>query len=225
MTSTNWTYIKNNWISILLLLVFLWVMFKPSGCGPDLPWEKQPTRDTVTSTVYVPQPPVYIDRYTPIQSGATSYPVIIPDSRQPATDITALTKQYNELIREFLASRTYRDSIQLKDTSGRRVGVVNLVDVVSENKIQSREPNYQLSFPHTTTTITIREPYQPRNQLFIGGGLTGNTVSPVNGVNIGLLYKTKRDRIFNVTAGGQAYDGRLVPQFGLSSYWKLSFKK
>lgn len=221
--AVNLTYLKNNALGILALVLFLWVIFKPSGCGPNLPWENKPTIDTATKTVYITQPVQFIPTYTPQQTGSTSYPVIIPGNYQASGELAALTKQYNELVKEFLATRTYKDTIQLKDTAGNRVGVVNLNDVVSENQIKSRTPDYQLSFPHTTTTITIREPYVPKRQLYTGGGLTGNLVVPVNGVNAGLLYKTKKDRIYNITAGLQHY-GTIVPQFGISSYWKIGKK-
>lgn len=220
----NWTYLKTNWISILVLVLFLWVIFKPSGCGPVIGGKSG--NDTIrveTKTEQVPQPPVYIPMYIPQQTGATNYPVVIPQNYQPSGELASLTKQYNELVKEYLATRTYKDSIQLKDTAGNKVGVVNLNDVVSENQIKSREPSYQLNFPHTTTTITIREPYKPKGQLYIGGGIQGNTTLPVNGINAGLLYKTKKDRIFNVTAGIQHY-GTIVPAFGINSYWKIGKK-
>lgn len=216
------TFIKTNWIALIAILLFIWIMFKPSGCGPNLPWEKK--YDTISKeTVYVPQPPVQIPVYVPMQSGSTSYPVVIPQQYQPSADITKLTEQYNELVKQFLATRTYKDSIQLKDSSGKRVGVVNLKDVVSENEIKSREPDYQLSFPQTT--ITIKEPYVPNNQVYIGGGITGSIASPLNGANVGLMFKNKKDRVFGATAGIQHYNGQFVPTFGLNTYWKIKLKK
>lgn len=211
---------KKNIVFLIILVLVLFILFRPSGCGNPLPWEK--TRDTTTKVIYEPQPPVYIPVYAPQQSGSTSYPVLIPPSYQPSQDLARLTEQYNQLVRDFLASKTYRDSIQLKDSSGNRVGVVNLEDVVSENEIKSRKPDYQLTLPHTYTTITVKDP--PRTQLFYGAGVTGNTIAPVNGLYGSLALKNKKDRIFTLQAGGQIYNGKIVPQFGLSSYWKIGKK-
>ncbi len=219
------TFIKTNWLSLLVIVLFIWVMFKPSGCGPSLPWEKG-KNDTISvksETVQVPQPIVIMPPYTPQQAGSTSYPIVIPSQYNPSQDIVKLTEQYNNLVKEFLASKNYKDSFQLKDSSGQRVGVVNLDQVVSENELKSTQPSYQLSFPHTTTTITLKDP--PKNQLYIGAGITGNIATPVNGVTGGLVFKNKKDRLFGLSAGAQYYNGTFVPQFGLSTYWKISLKK
>lgn len=215
---------KRNLFALLAILFFLWVMFKPSGCGPSLPWERG-SRDTIsvkTETVYVPQPPVYIPTYIPQQSGSTVYPINIPAQYNPSQDITRLTQQYNDLVKQFLATKTYKDSIQLKDSSGTRVGVVNLNDVISENEFKSRTPDYQLNLPHTYTTITLREP--PKNQVFVGLGITGNQQAPLNGLYGGLTFKNKKDRLYGIKAGGQLYNNQIVPQFGIETFWKIGKK-
>jgi hypothetical protein len=213
-------FIRTNWLGLIVIFLFVWLMFKPSGCGPKAPWERN-GNDTIRSETrveYIPQPPVYIPQYIPVET-STSYPVVIPADRQASTDLAALTKQYNALLKDHLAVRNYKDSIQLKDSSGNRVGIVNLNDNVFENRLGPRNVDYTLNLPHTTTTITLREP--PSRQMFIGGGLTGNTKAPVNGVNLGLMYKNKKDRLFGASAGFQEYNGQFVPQFQISTYWKI----
>lgn len=221
----NNSFIRTNWLGILVALLFLWLMFKPSGCGPNISKGKIDTVRVETKTEYVPQPPVYVPTYVPVQSGSTSYPVYIPADKQASTNLEALTKQYNELVKEYLATRKYKDSVVLKDSLGTRVGVVNLNDEVSENKITSRSPDYKLNFPHTTTTITLKEPYVPNNQVYIGGGITGNTTTPATGIYAGLMFKNKKDRVFGGTVGFQNYNGVFREQFSINTYWKIRLKK
>jgi hypothetical protein len=196
-------------------------MFKPVGCGPNIRAGKDTVR-VETHTEYIPQPPVQIPVYIPTQSSSQA-PIIIPPSYQPSANYEALLKQYNDLANKFLSVNTYKDSITLKDTSGTRVGVVNLQDVVSENQIKARNPSYQLSFPHTTTTITIKDP--PNRQLFLGFGLSGMPLLPVNGADLGLVYKNKQDHLFEFKVGARALGPTIQPNFELGTYWKIKFHK
>lgn len=217
-----WNFIKTNFLSLLVLALFLFILFRPSGCGGNDDLKEK--RDTVIIREYYHQPVVNIPPYIPVESKPVSYPVVIPPSYNPSGDIAKLTEQYNNLLKEYLAVRSYQDSVVLKDTSGNRVGVVNLNDEISENKFKSRQPSYQLSFPSTTTTITIREPYVPRNQIYAGFGISGNQISLVDGAYVGLMFKNKKDRVFGASAGVLLVNGKIQPQFGLSTYWKIKLK-
>jgi hypothetical protein len=208
-------FVSRNFGWLIAFVAFIIFMFSDAGQGCRSRFNQKP--DTVrveTKTEYIPQPPVFIPQYVPVQSGTTQVPVVIPPNYQPSQDLAKLTEQYNQLVKEFLSVKTYKDSITLKDTAGQRVGVVNLEDVISENEFKSRAPSYQLTFPHTTTTITLREP--PRTQLFLGGGLT----APVMGANIGAALKNKKESMFQLNAGAFSLNGEVRPYFGLS-YYKL----
>lgn len=215
-------FLKANWLAVLAIIFFLWLILKPSGCGPNIGHNSTDTVKIETHTEYVPQPPVQIPVYIPTQTGSST-PIVIPPSYQPSADYTALVKQYNDLASKFLTANTYKDSIQLKDSSGIRVGVVNLQDIVSENQIKSRTPSYQLSFPHTTTTITVLAP--PKNQLYIGGGLSGSTTNILNGADIGLGFKNKKDRIYEIKAGFRDFNGTFQPSFQIGTFWKIKLHK
>lgn len=191
------TFLKNNWLAVLAIALFLWLMFKPTGCGPNIGGGKDTVR-VETHTEYVPQPPVQIPVYIPTQSTSQA-PIIIPPSYQPSKDYESLVKQYNELANKFLSVNTYKDTITLRDTTGASVGVVNLQDVVSENQIKARNPSYQLNFPHTTTTITLKEP--PRRQIFLGPSLSIGQSNLLNGADLGLIYKNKKERLYNFSLG------------------------
>jgi len=198
-------------------VIVLAVLLYFQRCNNDATGPQKP--DTIYSVQQIPQPPVYIPQYIPIPQ-STQTPVIIPQNYQPAKELQALIKQYEDLVKKHIAVKTYQDSIELRDTAGTKVGIVNLKDVVSENEIKSRTPNYQLSFPKTT--ITIREPYKPRNQLYIGGGILGTETNLVSGAKIGGYWKNKRDQLYGASVQ-KTNNYPLI--YSLEGYWKIRLKK
>src|ERR1035437_3694902 len=155
----NTVFIKQHWIGLFAIEGFFLLFFITNPFGCILP--PKPKIDTVTNTVYVQQPPVQIPVYIPTPSSSQA-PIIIPPSYQPAQDQTALLKQYQELVNKFLTTNTYKETTPLKDSAGNDVGHFDTKQTVSENQIKTNDFSYQLKFPHTTTTITITKPYQPR---------------------------------------------------------------
>lgn len=208
-------FLTKNFMGIVVLILAT-IIYLQRG-NNDASGTQKP--DTTSRTVYITQPPVYIPMYVPTPSNS-QIPIIIPPNYQPSGDSQKLLEQYKELVNKFLTQNTYKDSIELKDTTGAKVGVVNLEDVVSENVIKSRKPSYQLSFPETT--ITIREPYKPRNQLYAGGGLLGNQTQLINGAKAGIFFKNKKDQLYGTEIQKQIG----VPvTYNISSYWKIRFGK
>lgn len=216
----NIPFLKTNWLSLLVLILvgFLFINRDPFGCNPI----QVAKSDTVRTEKiqYIPQAPVILTQYTPSATD-TVYKLVSPPEYKASEDLITLTKQYNALARDFLATKNYRDSILLKDTFGVQVGIVNLDDDVSKSSIVARRPSYQLNFPLKTITNTITVTAPPKNQFFYGGGITGNKSDIVNGANIGLQFKNKHNEIFGLNTGFQSYIGSLHPQFGVSFYKKI----
>lgn len=218
-----WLFIKLNF-KWMLLVVLILILFS-RGCFNNFMPQKA-TSDTTTRVIQVPQPIIINPPYQPAQSGATIY-VPVPGNSQPvtpATDIAGLTQQVillnsriENLAKEYYAIKHYEDSIPLHDTSGLRVGVVNLKQTVSENTLKSTQPSYQLTFPHTITTINNYA--VPRNQVYIGGGFnTGLKGTGFSQVNLGLQFKNKTNHMFGAALG---YDLQ-SKQTGLNiTYYKL----
>jgi hypothetical protein len=216
-----WSFIKLNFKYLLVAALFLMLYFQ--GCFDRFVDTQKPTRDTSTTTTQVPQPIIIMPPYTPTQTGSTVFPITIPGQYTPSQDVAKLTEQYNELVKQFLAVKTYKDSIQLKDTAGNRVGVVDLTQIVSENQLKSTQPSYKLNFPHTTTTITIKEPYKIRNQVFIGGGVgTRLNTNLISEAELGLMFKNKKENMFGL-AGVYDFNNK-QPGLKVSYYKKISFR-
>src|SRR5690349_4333230 len=101
--SSTISFLSGNWLSVLVLILVVILFFNrnPFGCNPPQTDSAKPRIDTVIkeSTVYVPQPPVQIPVYVPVESSRTT-PVVIPPQYKPSEEIAALTKQYNDLVKE-----------------------------------------------------------------------------------------------------------------------------
>lgn len=209
-------FLNKNFLGIIVIILAVLLYFQ--RCNNDAVGPQKP--DTVLiKTEYIPQPPVIIPSYIPAPT-STRPTIIIPPSYNPSKDYESLLKQYKELVDKHLETKTYNDSIQLQDSTGAKVGVVNLKDVVSENEIKSREPSYQLSFPRTT--ITIREPYKPRNQLYLGGGILGTETKLVSGAKIGAYWKNKKDQLYGISAH-KTNNYPLI--YSIEGYWKIRLRK
>lgn len=216
----TWEFFKLNFKWLLAAALVLILYFQ--GCFDRFKSAK-PTVETKTETVQVPQPIIVMPPYTPQQSGSTSYPIVIPSQYNPSADIKELTEQYKKLANEFLAVKTYKDKIELKDSAGTDVGTVDLTQIVSENTLKSTQPTYKLKFPHTTTTVTITEKPKPRNQVFIGVGMESLVNKPnIEQVNAGILMKNKKDLV--VGFSGTYHFPSKSPGVQISLYKLISFK-
>lgn len=206
--------IKHNLGVVLIGGLFLLFWFNGCGKGGNQP---QNTRDTTNTTTQVLQPMIINPPYQPQQSGQTIMPINIPAQYNPSEDIAKLTSQYQELVKNYLSLKNYKDSITLRDSSGNRVGVVNLDQTVSENTLKETKSSYQLYFPHTTTTITNTIYPKPKNQWFFGGAVGGPDLS----IDLGLLLKNKKDNILQLSGGYNIVTGK--PEGKIGYYQKLSF--
>ena len=216
------SWVKNNILSLLIIVLFILYGVK-TGCG-GFSDSGKPKADTIftSHTEYVQQPPQIIPQYIPMPSSVQAAPIILPAQYKPDTTMNGLLRQYIELLNKYLAKNNYIDSVVLKDSAGKQVGVVKLEDQISENQFVYRKPSYQLSFPVTTNTITITKEAKKRNQLYIGGVLEGSTKTLLNSAGLGLLFKTKRDAIWGINAKYQFQNQSI--NYELSRYFKLSFK-
>lgn len=202
------------WVAAgVFLVLFLY------QCGKGREPIKEATKDTGTYVQQVPQPVVQapVTNPQPIIIMPPSQQQIPVQYREPSTNLTELTRQVKELAAALYSSRVYRDSLQLRDSAGNRVGVFNYNDSVSQNEIVQRQPSYQLSFPHTTRTITVTQPAESKRQVYATGGLTW----PI-GAEVGLLYKDRSDRMF-MGGAGVTVDGKTYGKVGLG--WKIKLKR
>jgi len=128
------------------------------------------------------------------------------------TNYPKLKAQYDALVAAYLVKNIYADTVKL-DT----LGYVSVADTVYKNEIHNRSYRYSYKIPTVTVTNTITKYAPAKGALFIGGGITGNK----NGVELlqgGLLYKSKKDKVFGLNLG---INGNSQIVYGVHSYWKI----
>ncbi len=118
------------------------------------------------------------------------------------------------ILKDYHAKVLYKDRLVLSDG----LGVIDLVDTISKNKIIGRKWNAQINERTITDTKIVKE--LPKNQVYIGAqGVMGNSTVMVGPQ---LTFKTKKDNLYGVNffldANGNKY-------YGASIGWKIRLKK
>lgn len=139
------------------------------------------------------------------------------------------------ILDDYFASYTVLDTLKLDydfpdaitDETGNQppstLGFGILTDVISQNKIQSRNVKWTFQVPTVYNTTIVKE--LPKNEFYIGTGLGYNKTDFLGSANIGLGWKTKKQRLL-ILEGGITNDtyGELTeynPYLSLSYYIKL----
>lgn len=130
---------------------------------------------------------------------------------QPDPEHERLLQQYMVLGNKHFAKNSFETRFPI---AGYGSAIVR--DTVIENKLVGSGLELDVIFP--SKTITVVKPAPPVNNWFIGTSITGDKEQFVNSVNVGALYKDKKDRIFGASIGFNE-TGRL--QYGISSYIKI----
>ena len=122
---------------------------------------------------------------------------------------------YHEtIVEEYHTKVLYKDRLVLNDG----LGIVEITDTISRNKIIGRKWNAQINERTITDTKIVKE--LPKNQVYIGAqGVMGNSIVMVGPQ---VTFKTKKDNLYGVNffldANGNKY-------YGASIGWKIRLKK
>jgi len=130
---------------------------------------------------------------------------------EPDPEHERLLQQYMALGNKHFAKNSFETRFSIGE-----YGLAIIRDTVLENKLVGSGLELDVVFP--SKTITITKPAPPVKQFYIGTSITGDKQELVNSVNVGGLYKDKKDRIFGASIGFNE-SGRL--QYGISSYIKI----
>ena len=197
----------NNILSIAILILAVIIVLQRSNSSPDIIEKPIVIRDTVwqkkDSVIYT-SPKVV--QTIPVK--------IISEKYLPDPNYDKLVLQYQELVKLHLAKNIQKDSVKIDS-----IGFVKVIDTVQNNIVQNRKWEYNIKYPIIKETVI--QPSKKVNQLYIGGGLQGNQYNIINSINGGILYKNKKDQIYELSVGINT-NGQVV--YGVSSYWKIKFK-
>lgn len=197
-------------IAALFLVVVIFLVFRKCACGKGE--TKTVKIDTVYKEIkgevfYIPKvDTVFFTRTTtklvPYLTLDTLY---IPELKD--VDTIAILSDYYK-------ARIYRDTLK------NQYGYISLTDTISQNKIKGRGVKTSLLIPEITRTITLSQP--KRNQIYIGAGLFGNEDDYLDGYNVNLALKTRRDKMIEV-GYNQLFNG--AHYYSLGMKFKISFRK
>ena len=121
-----------------------------------------------------------------------------------------------DCMKEYNRRTTYKDTIALDS-----LGTITVIDTVFQNSLKDRTIFKNYKIPLVTKTVTIIKQPDPKRQLYIGGNLFGDKTT-LQSFTPGLLYKDRKDRIFQANVGVN-FDGTLI--FGVGTYWKINLNK
>ena len=197
-------FIKDNFLSLIILFL-VFILFFSKG-------KETTVTKTLKDTVWVYKDSIVYTKPQVIKTISVLYKDR-PKEYLPDTNYASLVLQYNKLVDKFLDSNIYQDSIKIDS-----IGHVYVKDTVSNNLLKGRSYSYSLKYPIINTYTTS----PPKNQLYYGGGVLGSPVEIINNIQLGVLLKTKRDRIVGINAGINS-QGTIT--YGVSSYWKIKLKK
>lgn len=129
----------------------------------------------------------------------------------PSPYYDGLLAQYDSLGDKYFSKYIYHTPYSLG-----KYGTATVIDTIVANSIVSSSLNYNISFLDTikeTNTIT----YIPKRQLYIGGNLFFNS-KDVNSLNGGIIYKDRKDHIYQVNVGVDV-NGNIL--YGAGLYYKI----
>jgi hypothetical protein len=133
----------------------------------------------------------------------------------PSNNIDTCKIRFNELADDYYIKRVYSDTLKLDE-----IGNIVITDTVWQNKLH-KQRKYLSDYKIPTVVKTIIEYEKPKRQLFVGGSLLGNSANVVN-VIPSLLYKNRKDQIYQVSVGLNS-NGQV--NYGLGTYWKIKLRR
>lgn len=219
-------YIKEIIIISLVVIIAL-----QRGCGTDYGDKEIVKVDgkdyelikQETDTIYV-EKEVQVTKYVPKYITKE----IIKEVEIPVdVDSLAIIKDYfskvtvtDTLNLDYDFPKDVTDSLGNKPASSLGYGI--LTDVISQNRIESREIDWFFKIPTVYNTTIVKE--LPKLEFYYGFGLGMDQTNGLNNFSGNLLVKTKKMNIYGLNIGMSNQLGLYKPFVGGSMYWKIGKK-
>jgi len=134
--------------------------------------------------------------------------IYVPDSTYKG-----LLRQYEALGNQLFATNHFKSKFDVAD-----YGQLIINDTIKGNRLVGTGIETFLDIPENT--ITIEKELPPKNEFYLGGGLSGIQTS-LNGMYFGGIFKDKKQRMYGVNVG---YTHPLGLTYNFSYYSKIRFK-
>lgn len=206
------SYLKDLKTLFIIVLIGIVVAYQIKGCKPEPTQEPQIEIDTVYKEVKV-EVPKYVPKWR------TKIEEVEVQVEAPVKPVDT-----TEILKDYFAKYKTIDTLRLNyPDSNAAFGYGVVTDVISRNQIIERSVSWDYRIPVITKTITIYP--KPVNQVYIGVSSGLNKENFVDNVAGGLIWKTKRDRIYQASIGLANHGGAIAPFIGGGIYWKIKLKK
>lgn len=138
------------------------------------------------------------------------------------------------IIKDYFSRVTVTDTLQLDydfptevtDSLGNKpnsnLGFGILTDVISQNRIQSREIDWFFKIPTVYNTTIVKE--LPKLEFYYGFGVGMDKTNGLGNFSGNILIKTKKMNIYGLNIGMSNQLGQYQPYVGGSMYWKIGKK-
>jgi len=199
---------KKYYSAIIILILVTIILLQRSCNGKTI--VNEPTIETKIDTIWKTKHDTVIN--TVKQTKVIHVPVPADPQFHPSNDIDTCKARFNNLLKDYLTKRVYNDTLKLDS-----LGTITIIDTVFMNTLGKRTKIYDYKIPVVTKTITITKHDDPKRQLYIGGNMFGDKTK-IQLVTPGILYKTKKDHIYQANVGIN-FDGTIT--YGLGAYWKI----
>lgn len=200
---------KKYFLPIIIVVLLLIILLQRSCKGKDV--IDEPTSVTQIDTIWKIKTDTIIKTVKEIS--VIHMPVPSDPQYHPTNDIDTCKARFNRLLTDMLTKRVYADTLKLDS-----LGTITIIDTVFVNKLGKRTKIYDYKIPFVTKTVTKQA--DPKRQLYIGGNLFGDKTK-LQLLTPGILYKTKKDHIYQVNVGIN-FDGSIT--YGAGMYWKIKLK-
>ena len=219
------------WKELLILGLVVFIFLR--GCNNDTPEKEiinvdgkdyELLKQTI-DTVFVEKEvkvPTYVPKY--IEKVVTeTIEIQIPadvDSLAVIKDYYSKYKVIDTLQLSYDFPKEVTDSLGNKPASNLGYGIVT--DIISQNKIESRDIDWFFKIPTVYNTTIVKE--LPKTELYYGLGAGVDGTNGFGSVSGNILLKTKKMKVFGLNVGMSNQLGEYKPFVGTSVYWKLGKK-
>jgi hypothetical protein len=178
-------------LSVLALLFFIMYLFTKCNNGKYV----QQKSDTVKTidTFYITSEAVvkYVPKPYKVEVPTIDTFYLEDTSKQGYKDA------YFKCQYQLLTKSYYNDTLFINDSTG-LTGFINVQDTVYKNRLGNRTITRNITFPKIVETITITEQEKRKILWFVGGGILGNEIKYVNGVDLNLGFLNKKHQFYEV---------------------------
>jgi hypothetical protein len=210
-------YINTKNITIVILIILLFLVFlNPGGHLPN-------------RTVYVPKIDSipYTVHDTVMVDSLVEVEVEVPYevSVDRLVEVTVIQPvDTAAILKDFNAKNEIKDVLTLPNG----LGVINLNETVTQNKITSR--TFEAKVTPKIEIDTIYTPQPLKNVFYFGLNGGFNKVDVISHIGAGIMLKTKTEKIFQLGVGVSnrvidGTNGTLSPYLNGGVYWKIKLKK